>query len=126
MADRRYPGQSGGMLHPGPYQVEVVVDVLDLVSLLRARRTCQGRTEQGRHGGGVDVNRPNRQVRRRHGKSDTVDAVAAARAVISGQATVIPKTAASFADVHEGMRRLRDLVAAGDHLQVPAARNRVT
>jgi hypothetical protein len=42
VADRRYPGQSGEMLHPGPYQVEVVVDVLDLVSLLRARRTCQG------------------------------------------------------------------------------------
>ena len=40
----------------------------------------------------VEVNRPNRQVRRRHGKSDTVDAIAAARAVISGQATVIPKT----------------------------------
>jgi hypothetical protein len=39
---------------------------------------------------------------------------------------VIPKTAASFADVNEGMRRLRDLVAAGDHLKVPAARNRVT
>jgi transposase len=40
----------------------------------------------------VEVNRPNRQVRRRHGKSDIVDAIAAARAVISGQATVIPKT----------------------------------
>ena len=42
VADRRYPGQSGEMLHPGPYQVEVVAEVLDLVSLLRARRTCQG------------------------------------------------------------------------------------
>ena len=40
----------------------------------------------------IEVNRPNRQVRRRHGKSDIVDAIAAARAVISGQATVIPKT----------------------------------
>ena len=40
----------------------------------------------------IEVNRPNRQVRRRHGKSDTVDAIAAARAVISGQATAIPKT----------------------------------
>ncbi len=40
----------------------------------------------------VEVNRPNRQVRRRHGKSDTVDAIAAARAVISGDATAIPKT----------------------------------
>ena len=27
----------------------------------------------------VEVNRPNRQLRRRHGKSDPVDAIAAAR-----------------------------------------------
>jgi len=40
----------------------------------------------------VEVNRPNRQVRRAHGKNDTVDAIAAARAVISGQATVAPKS----------------------------------
>ncbi|MET7401036.1 IS110 family transposase [Dactylosporangium sp. NPDC005572] len=41
----------------------------------------------------IEVNRPNRAMRRRWGKSDTVDAEAAARAVISGQATVVPKTA---------------------------------
>jgi transposase len=40
----------------------------------------------------VEVNRPNRQTRRRHGKSDTVDAEAAARAALNGEATVIPKT----------------------------------
>jgi transposase len=40
----------------------------------------------------VEVNRPNRQHRRRRGKSDTVDAEAAARAVLAGEATVIPKT----------------------------------
>ena len=34
----------------------------------------------------VEVNRPNRQLRRSHGKSDPVDAVAAARAAQSGQA----------------------------------------
>jgi transposase len=34
----------------------------------------------------VEVDRPNRQVRRREGKSDPVDAVAAARAALSGQA----------------------------------------
>ena len=39
----------------------------------------------------VEVNRPNRQNRRRRGKSDTVDAEAAARAVLSGDATVTPK-----------------------------------
>lgn len=40
----------------------------------------------------VEVDRPNRRTRRRHGKSDTVDAIAAARAVQSGEATGIPKT----------------------------------
>ena len=40
----------------------------------------------------VEVMRPNRQVRRRHGKTDVVDAVAAARAVLSGEATATPKT----------------------------------
>jgi transposase len=39
-----------------------------------------------------EVNRPNRQHRRRHGKSDATDAEAAARAVLSGEATAIPKT----------------------------------
>lgn len=39
----------------------------------------------------VEVNRPNRQHRRRHGKSDTADAVAAARAVQSEQATGLPR-----------------------------------
>jgi transposase len=38
-----------------------------------------------------EVNRPNRQHRRRHGKSDATDAEAAARAVLSGEATAIPK-----------------------------------
>ena len=34
----------------------------------------------------VEVNRPNRQRRRRHGKNDTVDAISAAMAVLSGEA----------------------------------------
>ena len=40
----------------------------------------------------IEVSRPNRQVRRRFGKSDVVDAIAAARAVQSGEATATPKT----------------------------------
>ena len=40
----------------------------------------------------VEVNRTNRQTRRRKGKTDTVDAEAAARAVLSGDATVTPKS----------------------------------
>ncbi len=40
----------------------------------------------------VEVNRPNRQTRRRHGKSDTIDAEAAARAALNGEATATPKS----------------------------------
>ena len=40
----------------------------------------------------VEVDRPNRQVRRKVGKSDPTDAVAAARAALSGQASVTPKS----------------------------------
>jgi transposase len=39
----------------------------------------------------VEVNRPDRQARRRNGKSDPVDAEAAARAVQAGEATAAPK-----------------------------------
>ena len=40
----------------------------------------------------VEVNRPNRQTRRRRGKTDTVDAEAAARAALSGEAAAVPKS----------------------------------
>ena len=39
----------------------------------------------------VEVDRANRQIRRRLGKSDPIDAVAAARAALSGSASVTPK-----------------------------------
>jgi transposase len=41
----------------------------------------------------VEVNRPDRVARRRRGKTDPVDAEAAARAVLAGRATVTPKSA---------------------------------
>jgi transposase len=41
----------------------------------------------------IEVDRPNRQLRRRSGKSDTIDAIEAARAALSGRATGVAKTA---------------------------------
>lgn len=52
----------------------------------------------------VDVNRPNRQRRRQKGKSDPVDAEAAARAVLAGEATITPKAADGPV---EALRQLR-------------------
>jgi transposase len=40
----------------------------------------------------IEVNRPDRAARRRAGKSDAVDAEAAARAVLAGKATTTPKS----------------------------------
>jgi len=40
----------------------------------------------------LEVNRPNRQTRRQRGKNDTVDAEAAARAALNGEATAAPKS----------------------------------
>jgi transposase len=40
----------------------------------------------------VEVSRPNRQVRRRYGKSDPADAEAAARATLAGEAMGLPKS----------------------------------
>ena len=41
----------------------------------------------------IEVGRPNRQARRAHGKSDSIDAVEAARAALSGRANAVAKTA---------------------------------
>ena len=41
----------------------------------------------------IEVGRPNRQARRAHGKSDSIDAVEAARAALSGRASAVAKTA---------------------------------
>ncbi|MGH4034177.1 IS110 family transposase [Actinomycetota bacterium Odt1-20B] len=42
--------------------------------------------------GVVEVNRPNRQLRRRRGKTDAVDAEAAARSVLAGWSGAVPKS----------------------------------
>lgn len=52
----------------------------------------------------VEINRPDRQRRRRRGKSDTTDAESAARAVLSGDAAVVPKAGTGPV---EGLRALR-------------------
>lgn len=41
----------------------------------------------------IEVDRPNRQVRHRNGKSDTIDAIEAARATLAGRATGVAKDA---------------------------------
>ena len=54
-----------------------------------------------------EVCRPNRQLRRRRGKSDAVDAEAAARAALSGEGLVTPKSADGPVEVLRALRLTR-------------------
>ena len=56
----------------------------------------------------VEVNRGDRRARRANGKSDTVDAEAAARAVVAGTATAIPKAADGAAEMIRQVKVARD------------------
>lgn len=65
----------------------------------------------------IEVDRPDRAARRQHGKSDTIDAEAAARAVLSGRAAGTPKTRDGIIEairVHQVVYRsaVRDRTAA--------------
>ena len=56
----------------------------------------------------VEVNRSDRRSRRAHGKTDTVDAEAAARSVLAGQSAAIPKSANGRAEMMRQIKIARD------------------
>jgi transposase len=56
----------------------------------------------------LEVNRGDRRTRRAAGKSDTVDAEAAARLVLSGQAKAIPKSADGAVEMMRQVKVARD------------------
>ena len=56
----------------------------------------------------LEVNRPNRQLRRQHGKSDPIDAEAAARAVLGGQAAGLPKSGTGTVEMIRHLKTARD------------------
>ena len=55
----------------------------------------------------LEVNRPDRSARRQRGKSDPIDAEAAARAVLAGQVTAIPKTGSHLVEMVRCLRVAR-------------------
>ena len=60
-----------------------------------------------------EVNRPNRQLRYQKGKSDTLDAESAARSVLSGQATGIPKAGTNTVEMIRHFKVARDTAVKG-------------
>ena len=69
-----------------------------------------GRARAVRHAGHrvAEVNRSDRRLRRAAGKSDTIDAEAAARSVLAGQSTAIPKTADGAVEMIRLLKIARD------------------
>ena len=63
----------------------------------------------------VEVNRVDRRLRRAAGKSDTIDAEAAARAVLAGQATATPKTADGAVEMMRQLKVARDSGGQSPH-----------
>ena len=55
----------------------------------------------------IEINRPNRQTRRRRGKSDPIDAEAAARAVLAGEARCAAKTDTEAVGIIKALRVAR-------------------
>jgi transposase len=68
--------------------------------LTRVLRRCGHRV--------IEVNRPDRSTRRRRGKSDAIDAEAAARAVLAGTATAIAKSGDGDAEAIRMLKLTRD------------------
>jgi transposase len=56
----------------------------------------------------VEVNRPDRQARRRSGKNDPLDAENAARAVLAGTATAVPKSADGHVEMIRQVKIAKD------------------
>lgn len=56
----------------------------------------------------IEVDRPNRQLRRQRGKSDTIDAEATARAVLAGQTDASPKSADGKVEMIRYLKIARD------------------
>lgn len=56
----------------------------------------------------IEVDRANRRLRRQHGKSDTIDAEAAARAVLAGEANTSPKSGDGNVEMIRHLKIARD------------------
>src|SRR3712207_6202851 len=56
----------------------------------------------------LEVDRPSRRLRHRRGKSDAIDAEAAARAVLGGQAVGLPKSGTGMVEMIRHLKAARD------------------
>ncbi|MGW1507184.1 IS110 family transposase [Streptomyces mirabilis] len=63
----------------------------------------------------IEVDRPDRAMRRRHGKTDTIDAEAAARAVLAGRARTHPKYSEGAVEELRVAKMVKDSAVSAPH-----------
>jgi transposase len=61
----------------------------------------------------IEVKRPDRVARRRHGKDDPVDAEVAARAFLAGTATIIPRRGGDQVEMVRPLKVAKDSASMG-------------
>jgi transposase len=108
LEDRSFPADTGGYKQLAEWAATL------------GRVTAYGLEGTGSYGAGltsllrrrghhvVEVNRGNRQARRTAGKSDTADAEVAARQVLAGVATAVPKTGDGQIEILRQVKVARD------------------
>lgn len=108
LEDRSFPADSGGYTQLLEWAQRL--GRIDAFGIEGTGSYGAGLTSAVRRAGHrvVEVNRGDRRTRRANGKSDTVDAEAAARSVLNGQSTAIPKTADGHSEMIRQVKVARD------------------
>jgi transposase len=108
LEDRSFPADSGGYRQLLGWAVEL--GPIEAFGIEGTGSYGAGLTSAVRPAGHrvVEVNRGDRRTRRANGKSDTVDAEIAARSVLAGQSTAVPKTADGAVEMMRQLKVARD------------------
>jgi transposase len=108
LEDRSFPADSGGYRQLIAWAVEL--GPIEAFGIEGTGSYGAGLTSAVRRDGHrvIEVNRGDRRARRANGKSDTLDAEVAARSVLAGQSTAIPKTADGAVEMIRQLKIARD------------------
>ncbi|MET0145215.1 MAG: IS110 family transposase [Ilumatobacteraceae bacterium] len=108
LEDRSFPADSGGYRQLIAWAVEV--GPIEAFGIEGTGSYGAGLTSAVRRAGHrvIEVNRGDRRARRANGKSDTLDAELAARSVLAGQSSAVPKTADGAVEMMRQLKIARD------------------
>ena len=108
LEDRSFPVDSGGYRQLIAWAAEL--GPIEAFGIEGTGSYGAGLTSAVRRAGhrAVEVNREDRRARRANGKSDTIDAELAARSVLAGQSTAVPKSADGSVEMMRHLKIARD------------------